>query len=363
MRLALSLARQGLCTTHPNPRVGCVVAHGETVVGTGWHRRAGDAHAEINALQSAGKKAYGATVYVTLEPCAHHGRTRPCVEALISAGVARIVAAQLDPNPLVQGKGVQCLRAAGIAVKVGVLAKQAKELNRGYWLRHTAGRPLLTLKVAQSLDGRTALANGDSQWISSTKSRTDGHRLRSESSAILTGIGTVIADNPRLTVRLPENDTHRRQANVGDPPVVVLDSRLRIPLTAALFATRAPLWIATTTKAPADALERLSATGAEILLVASNATGGIDLNALMTQLAVRGCNQLLAECGATLAGALITAQLVDELVVYLAPRILGADACPMAAISGNQDLNALRFQLTTIQRCGQDVKMCLRHKT
>ncbi len=363
MSLALSLARRGMCTTHPNPRVGCVLAHGEAVVGTGWHQCAGEAHAEINALHNAATSAHGATAYVTLEPCAHHGRTGPCADALIAAGVNRVIAAQIDPNPQVQGKGLQRLRAAGIAVETGVLAQEARELNRGYWLRYTTGRPLLTLKMAQSLDGRTALANGDSQWISGVEARFDGHRWRSEASAILTGIGTVIGDDPRLTVRLPESDTHHRPANVGDPTVVVVDSRLRVPPTAALFATQAPLWIATTAKAPAAALARLSATPAEVLLIDSDTTGGVDLRALMAHLAARGCNQLLAECGPTLAGALIAADLVDELVIYLAPLMLGADAHPMVLINGIQRLDAARrWRLSATERCGEDLKLHLKRQ-
>ena len=363
MALALSLARRGLCTTHPNPRVGCVLAHGEKVVGQGWHRRAGSPHAEIHALRMAAGNAQGATAYVTLEPCAHHGRTGPCTDALIAAGVTRVIAAQLDPNPIVAGAGLQRLRDAGVDVVVGVLEPAALDLNRGYWLRHTQTRPWVVLKLAASLDGRTALANGQSRWITGPEARLDGHRLRSQSSAILTGIGTVMADNPQLNVRLPADDDYARSSDTGDPPVVVADSHLRIGTNVALLRTGAPVWVATTADAPPEARDALHQAGVKLLTIAED-RGRLDLRALLSVLAQRGCNQLLVECGPTLAGALITADLVDELVIYVAPLLIGADAQPMLALSGIENIDAVRrWHLNDVQRCGADLRLTLRQVT
>lgn len=312
MRRALELAQRGLFTTTPNPRVGCVLVKDGLVVGEGWHERAGEAHAEINALRAAGAAARGATAYVTLEPCAHQGRTPPCVDALIEAGVARVVAAMADPNPLVQGRGLARLRDAGIACQVGLLEQEALALNEGFVARMTRGTPFLRMKVAASLDGRTALRNGVSQWITGPAARQDGHRYRARSCAIMVGIGTLQDDDPRLTVR--DVPTTRQ------PLRIVVDSRLRVPLTARVFDAGAVLVVTAT--AEADKIAALRERGAEVV-VTGNAEGKVDLPAMMGELGRRGLNEILVESGNRLHGALLRAGLVDELLLYFAPHLLG----------------------------------------
>ena len=262
MQRALTLAVRGLETTDPNPRVGCVIAQRGRIIGEGWHERAGEPHAEVAALRAAGSQAAGAAVYVTLEPCSHHGRTPPCVEALIAARVARVVIATDDPNPLVDGKGAAALRAAGIAVESGLLAQEATELNAGFFKRMRSGRPLVRVKLAMSLDGRTALANGESRWITGEAARADVHHWRARSSAILTGVGTVLADDPRLDVRLPgEAGGPRRQ-----PLRVVLDTELRTPAAARLFEMPGEVLILTGLTSPDNArAASLTARGARIV--------------------------------------------------------------------------------------------------
>ncbi|HXH02301.1 MAG TPA: bifunctional diaminohydroxyphosphoribosylaminopyrimidine deaminase/5-amino-6-(5-phosphoribosylamino)uracil reductase RibD [Candidatus Competibacteraceae bacterium] len=313
MAHALRLAARGLYTTDPNPRVGCVlVRHGE-IVGEGWHERAGQPHAEIHALGMAGERARGATAYITLEPCCHHGRTPPCTDALLAAGVARVVAAMEDPNPQVGGQGLAQLRAAGVAVECGVLEAQARALNPGFISRMARGRPWVRVKLAMSLDGRTALGNGDSRWITSEEARTDVQRLRARAGAILTGVNTVLVDDPALNVRLPGV---QRQ-----PLRVILDSRLRTPPAARTLRLPGQVLILT-----AEADERrwqpLLAAGAQVARVDA-ADGGLDLAQVLTLLARREVNELHVECGSILAGALLSAGLLDELVVYLAPLLLG----------------------------------------
>ncbi|MCX8085336.1 MAG: bifunctional diaminohydroxyphosphoribosylaminopyrimidine deaminase/5-amino-6-(5-phosphoribosylamino)uracil reductase RibD [Rhodocyclaceae bacterium] len=327
MALALRLAARGLFTTTPNPRVGCVLVKEEAIVGVGWHEKAGGPHAEVNALAMAGSGARGATAYVTLEPCSHYGRTPPCADALIAAGVSRVVAAMVDPNPLVAGQGLDRLRAAGIAVETGLLESEARELNLGFVSRMTRGRPWLRLKIATSLDGKTALANGQSQWITGPAARRDVQAWRARSCAILTGSGTVLQDNPRLSVR--EIDCPRQ------PLRVVADSRLRIPEDAALLSG-GPCLIASA-KPAADKAARLAARGIEVLTL-PDAQGRVDLAALLAELARRGCNEVLAEAGAHLAGALVTAGLVDEFLLYQAPLLLGDAARGMVALG---ELSAL----------------------
>jgi len=313
MARALVLARRGLYSTDPNPRVGCVLVKDGHTVGEGWHERAGEPHAEVLALNAAGARAHGATVYVTLEPCCHHGRTPPCTDALLSAGVARMVAAMRDPNPQVAGRGLDLLRAAGVAVECGLLEAEARALNPGFIQRMTLGRPWVRVKLAMSLDGRTALASGASQWLTGEAAREDVQRLRARSSAILTGIGTLLADDPHLNVRLPEA--------VGQPLRVILDPELRTPATARILQLPGPVAIFTAVTDPA-AWAPLQAAGGEIV-VAPRAVRGLDLRAVMAELARRECNEAHVECGPTLAGALLQAELVDQLVIYLAPLLLG----------------------------------------
>lgn len=317
MHRALELARGGLYTASPNPRVGCVITDDAgNIAGEGFHREKGGAHAEISALRAAGEKARGATVFVTLEPCSHFGATPPCAQALIQAGVARVIAAMRDPNPLVAGRGLAMLQAAGIAVECGLAEHAARALNPGFLSRFERGRPFVRIKSAMSADGKTALKNGQSQWITGEAARLDVQHWRAQSCAILSGVGTVLADNPRLTVRLAEN---------FKPPVrIILDSSLKTPADARIITDcAAPTWLvcredaADTHKYPAH-----------IRILPAKSTGGgrIDLPALMAQLAAQGINEIFSEAGATLNGALLAAGLADEILLYYAPKILGADA-------------------------------------
>jgi diaminohydroxyphosphoribosylaminopyrimidine deaminase/5-amino-6-(5-phosphoribosylamino)uracil reductase len=312
MARALQLAERGLLSTTPNPRVGCVIVRDGTVVGEGWHQRAGEAHAEVHALQAAGAAAQGATAYVTLEPCSHHGRTPPCCEALQSAGIGRVIAAMQDPNPMVAGQGLAWLRDAGIETACGLMETEARELNIGFVSRMTRGRPWLRLKAATSLDGRTALPNGESQWITGPEARLDGHRWRARACAILTGIGTVRDDDPQLTVRGVET--------LRQPLRVVVDSRLEIsPDARVLQGGRVLVVAAIEASLQASIIE---AAGAEVICLA-NADGKVDLPALLRELAKRGVNELHVEAGFKLNGSLMREGLVDELLLYVAPCLLG----------------------------------------
>lgn len=315
MARALRLAARGLNTTTPNPRVGCVIVREGRVVGEGWHARAGEPHAEVHALRAAGEAARGATAYVTLEPCSHHGRTPPCADALISAGVARVVAAMRDPNPLVGGQGLARLSAAGVATDCGVLEAEARELNIGFVSRMTRGRPWLRLKTASTLDGVTALHNGASQWITGPAARRDGHRWRARACAILSGIGTVQEDDPALTVR--EVPTQRQ------PLRVIVDAKLALSPQAKLFVDieRAPLLVVCAADEAPNA-HVLRDAGAE-LLVLPNDGGKVDLPAMLQALGARGINEVHAESGHKLNGSLLREGCVDELLMYLAPTVLG----------------------------------------
>ena len=334
MARALELAGRGLYTATPNPRVGCVIVREGTVAGEGWHERAGAPHAEVNALAAAGARARGATAYVSLEPCVHQGRTGPCAEALIGAGVARVVAAFQDPNPLVAGRGIAALREKGIDVACGLLENEARELNVGFVSRMTRGRPWLRMKVAASLDGKTALENGSSQWITGPAARQDGHRWRARGCAILSGIGTVREDDPRLNVR--GVDTSRQ------PVKVIVDSRLELSLNAkVLDGGGVIVATASTDQKRAEALRHL---GVEILLL-PDADGKVDLSALLQELGRRAINELHVEGGFRLNGALLEAGLVDELLLYLAPCLIGDAARGMfnlpalLSLDGKQRLN------------------------
>ena len=354
MRTALALAREGRFTTSPNPRVGCVIARGGQIVGQGFHLRAGEPHAEVHALRQAGELARGATAYVTLEPCAHHGRTPPCAQALIAAGVSRVVAAVSDPNPQVAGKGLAMLAAAGIAAECGLFEAEARELNRGFLSRIERGRPFLRLKCAASLDGKTALSDGQSQWITDEAARADVHILRAESCAVLTGIGTVLADDPLLTVRgFPV---------VRAPARVVLDSRLRLPQTAKLLADpSAPVLLLTGEADPAKhaAFARFAHVSVHTVPLSDGLT---DLPAALALLAREGIGEVLAEAGATLAGALLRADLVDEIVLYQAAKILGAPARGLFATPENPAAlhAAPRWQTQSVETLGSGIKWVLR---
>jgi len=351
MARALELARRGLYTTDPNPRVGCVLVRGGQVVGEGWHVRAGEPHAEIHALQAAGAAARGATAYVTLEPCRHHGRTPPCTQALIEAGVARVVAAMPDPNPQVASQGIAELEQAGINVEIGLLRAEAERLNPGFILRMTRGRPLVRVKLAASLDGRTALASGESKWISSEAARADVQRLRARSSAILTGIGTVLADNPSLTVRDPEIGPGPEA--IRQPLRVVIDGHLSMRPTARMLSLPGKTMVVTA-EDDSDYAEPLLAAGAEVVVL-RDGSGRVDLTGLMQDLAELGVNELLVEAGATVCGGLLEAGLIDELVVYLAPHLLGSGARGMFNVPGIEQMqDRYQLEITDVRAVGAD---------
>jgi len=360
MQRALELAARGLTTTQPNPRVGCVIARKGRVLAEGWHERAGESHAEVAALGAAGAEAAGATAYVTLEPCSHHGRTPPCVDALIAAKVARVVYAVADPNPQVSGRGAARLREAGIAVEAGLLESEAAELNAGFLKRMRTGRPWVRVKLAASLDGRTALANGASRWISGAAARQDVQHWRARSSAILTGTGTVLADDPRLDVRLPgEAGGERRQ-----PLRVVLDSSLRTPPEARLFSVAGEVLIVTAVPATDPRWEprcaALAARGARIeTLPAVNER--VPLPAVLERLGELETNELQVEAGPTLAGELLRQGLADELLLYLAPKLLGPAARPLLAFPELTELDAApSFAIAEVARVGDDLRLRLK---
>lgn len=352
MGRALALARRGLWTTDPNPRVGCVIAHGEQVVGEGWHRRAGEPHAEVEALCAAGERARGATAYVTLEPCSHHGRTPPCTDALIAAGVARVVFAAGDPNPRVNGGGAARLEAAGIAVQSGLAAAAARALNAGFFSRMTRGRPHVRVKVGASIDGGTALANGASRWITSPEARADVQRLRARSSAVATGSGTVLADDPRLDVRL--------EGATRQPLRVVLDARLRIPPQARVFAPPGEALLLTRADADVARLAQLRARGLRVAGIPGGSEGGLDLRATLALLAAEEVNELLVEGGPVITGAFLAAGLVDEFVFYLSPSLLGGGSRRIAELPLLEDLEARwRFTFADVRRVGPDLRLTL----
>ena len=353
MALALDLAERGLFTTRPNPRVGCVLAQGAQVVGTGWHQKAGAPHAEVYALAAAGELARGATAYVTLEPCAHFGRTPPCADALIAAGVARVVAACVDPFPQVAGLGLARLSAAGIAAESGLMHAQARTLNAGFFSRLERARPWLRLKLAMSVDGRTALANGLSCWLTGAQARADVHRLRARACAILTGVDTVLADDPALDVRLDAADLP--ELAVPAPLKIVLDRHLRTLVTAKLLSTPGAVLIAHTDAAPEPRQAALRAAGAELWRLPTAEPE--QLPALFAELGKRAINEVHTEAGAVLSGALLQAGLVDELVLYQAPILLGQHARPLLQLpelTAMQDRIAL--ELTDQRAFGVDLR-------
>lgn len=331
MARALQLAGRGNFSTSPNPRVGCVLSRGEELVAEGWHQWAGEGHAEVNALAQLGD-ASGCTAYVTLEPCSHHGRTPPCAQALIDARVSRVVVAMQDPNPLVAGRGLALLRAAGIEVECGLLAAQAQALNKGFVRRMAGGLPWLTAKSAMSMDGRTAMASGESQWITGAEARADVQRLRAQSCALVSGVDTLIDDNATFTVR-PESfrsALHDYQGERWRQPLrVIMDSQLRTPGDARLFGGGGDVIIATTSRDAAKTAA-LQAVGAEVVVIASDDRGRIDPRALLSELGQRGCNEVMLEAGASLTGAFLQAGLVDDWFIYMAPCLLGSEARPLA---------------------------------
>ena len=351
MARALRLAELGLYTTQPNPHVGCVLAHGEDVVGEGWHQRAGEPHAEVFALRAAAERARGATAFVTLEPCAHFGKTPPCADALIAAGVARVVVASEDPFHKVDGRGLGKLHDVGIVVETGLMRDAARELNRGFFSRVGRNRPWVRVKVAMSLDGRTALANGQSKWITGEAARADVQCWRARSSAILTGSGTLLADDPRLTVRLGDNVAFK-------PPLrVVLDRALLTPAGAHVLDGSVPTLIfhGENVKTSDERFARAELAPAPLR------DGGLDLGAVLARLAERGINELQVEAGSTLCGALFAAGVVDELLLYIAPVLLGDKARPLLGLSQPDAIGAApRLRVVDERRIGDDLRLLMR---
>ena len=353
MARALQLAGRGRDTSTPNPSVGCVIVKAGRIIGEGWHERAGEPHAEAKALAACAESPKGATAYVTLEPCAHPGRTPPCADALIAAKVARVVAAIEDPNHLVHGQGATRMRDAGIRVDVGLLQAQAEEAHRGFLQRMRHGRPWMRIKAAASLDGRIALANGESRWITGEPARRDVHALRARSCAMLTGIGTVLADDPDLTVRYVECSRQPRR--------VLIDSRLDVSPEAKLFRGEPPIVFTVST----DAARRraLEARGAEVVVTSGEASkpGKSDLAAIARELGARGFNEVTVETGSKLNGSLLAAGVVDEIVLYLAPMILGDTAQGLFALPGLERLDdARRVRIHDVRSVGEDLRITLR---
>ena len=352
MSQALQLAEKGLYSTSPNPRVGCVIVRDGSVVGSGWHERAGQAHAEINALNIAGAAARGAAIYLTLEPCSHQGRTPPCAEALIKAGVTRVIMAMQDPNSLVAGGGCALLKQAGIEVQTGLMEAEARALNIGFITRMTHKRPWVRMKIAASLDGKTALKNGTSHWITNEPARRDGHRLRARSCAVLTGIGTVLADDPQLTVRQVET--------ARQPLRVVVDSRLQIPVDARILCGGGELIF--TAVASEGKIMALRDAGAHTIVLPDE-SGNVDLVRMMRTLADYEINEVLVEAGARLNGSLIKAGLVDELVIYLAPCLIGGVAQSMLNLPELTDLAEKRaLKIQDLRMIGSDIRIVAKIK-
>ena len=350
MARAIELARKGLYTTHPNPRVGCVIVRDGQIVGEGWHVRAGEPHAEVHALRAAGALARGATAYVTLEPCSHHGRTPPCAEGLVNAGVARVVAAMQDPNPEVAGRGLKRLADAGIEVRCGVLESQARALNQGFLKRMEHGLPFVRVKLAMSLDGRTAMASGESQWITGPAARSAVQRLRAQASVVITGADTVLADGARLTVRADELGLDAEQTALAmsrAPLRVLIDGRLRVPLDAPFFKA-GPALVATCVP-PAEQYR----TGPECLVIPGE-NGQIDLRQLLRALAARDVNEVLVEAGPRLAGAFAEQGLVDEYQIFIAAKFLGSTARPLLELPLTRMSEASELKIIEMRAVGDD---------
>ncbi len=349
MQRALRLAERGLYTTDPNPRVGCVIVKDNVIVGEGWHRYAGEPHAEILALQQAGDQAAGSSVYVTLEPCSHHGKTPPCAHALVNAGVARVIAAMQDPNPEVAGNGFEFLRQHGIEVTCGLLEQAATAVNPGFILRMESGRPFVRIKLAMSLDGRSAMASGESQWITGDAARTDVQRMRARSSVILTGVDTVIHDNPSLNVRLSATQLGI-EGDIRQPHRVVLDSHLRFPADAKMLSLQGNTTVLTTQQS--DAIP-----GCDVVRLDAD-EDRLNLVSVMQWLAGLQANEVHVEAGATLCGALLQSKLVDEIVVYVAPHIMGSDARGLFDLPGLDTMaDRIELDIIDIRQLGKDLRI------
>jgi diaminohydroxyphosphoribosylaminopyrimidine deaminase / 5-amino-6-(5-phosphoribosylamino)uracil reductase len=362
MAQALQLAARGVYTSHPNPRVGCVIVKHNEIIGAGWHRRAGEAHAEINALAQTGDKARDATVYVTLEPCCHQGRTPPCTDSLVAAGVRRVVVAMPDPNPLVAGKGIDQLRAAGIHVDTGVCQLQAEMLNQGYIMRTTARRPYVRCKLAMTLDGRTATAAGESKWITSVEARKDVQRYRARSAAVMTGSGTILADDPLLTVRVDELRDIPQEIDVrelGQPWRIIIDSNLKTPVSSRIFDCDGHILLACAT-GNSDTQVQLESKGAVVKSFPQK-NGRVDLASMLGCLAGMEINEVLLEAGPGLSGAMLQAGLIDEMIIYIAPRFLGDAARGLFTLPGLQTMaQTIAVDIIDMRAIGHDWRITAR---
>ncbi|WP_417551805.1 bifunctional diaminohydroxyphosphoribosylaminopyrimidine deaminase/5-amino-6-(5-phosphoribosylamino)uracil reductase RibD [Marinomonas fungiae] len=358
MARAVQLARQGWYTTHPNPRVGCVIVKDGQIIGEGFHKKAGEGHAEVQALASLTADANGATAYVTLEPCSHYGRTPPCAEALIKAGVVTVVYGMQDPNPQVAGNGLKMLVDAGIEVLGPVLENECRALNPGFIKRMEEGLPYVRVKMAMSVDGRTAMESGESQWITGPAARQDVQRLRAQSSAIVTGIGSVIMDNPSMTVRIDEHDQEADTKAVRQPLRVIMDTALSIPPEAKiLYPTNEVLVFCDEQEIEPEHLKALQKKKVDVRFLPLAEDGRLDLVEAMGQLADDGINEVLVETGAVLAGAFLDAGLVDELVIYMAPKLLGSEARPLLSLPLQHMSDAVELNLLDLVKVGSDIKL------
>ncbi len=366
MLQAIRLAKKGWYTTEPNPRVGCVIVNNDKVVGEGWHQYAGQAHAEINALLQAGDKANDATVYVTLEPCSHTGKTPPCADALIAAGVKKVIVAMKDPNPLVAGEGLEKLQAAGIKTECGLLELQARDLNPGFIKRMESGRPFVRVKLAMSLDGRTAMASGESKWISSEASRHDVQLLRAESSAIMTGIGTVLADDPSMNVRLnaeqlelDEVSSESSRQSIRQPKRFVLDSQFKIPVNAKIVSLDGDCTVFTTVNV--ENRDEYPFTIETVASIGSAKNKQIDLKLLLSDLASKEINLLHVEAGSVLSGALLKNDLVDEIIIYMAPHIMGDGAKGLFHLPELKQMkDRIALSIKDVRSIGNDIRITAR---
>ena len=358
---ALRLAKKGLCTTSPNPRVGCVIVKDGVKVGEGWHQKAGEPHAEVHALRVAGDEARGATAYVTLEPCSHYGRTPPCAEGLIKAGVARVVGAVRDPNPSVAGRGYEMLRQAGIEVVESCLEAEATAINAGFMKRMRTGLPYVRVKLAMSLDGRTAMASGESQWITGSAARRDVQALRAQSCAVITGADSVIIDNPSMTVRPDEAGLDIPEGLRRQPLRVIVDGAHRVSNEATIFDKPGDILIAARTP-PASPINRDTSLGA-LNYWSGERDEHTDIDALLRHLASQGSNEVLIESGAKLTGAFVSAGLVDELIVYCAPTLLGSDARPLLSLPLSEMNQQIRWQWQDVRMIGNDLRLTLHPDT
>ena len=364
MARAIQLAKKGQYTTHPNPRVGCVITKNNEIVGEGFHKRAGEPHAEINALLSCSDKnsPQGGTAYVTLEPCSHTGKTPPCANALIDAKVSRVVVAMQDPNPQVAGQGIKRLQNAGITVEVGVLEEQSRQLNPGFIKRMEKGLPWVRVKLAMSLDGRTAMASGESKWITGSEARQDVQKLRATADAILTGVGTVLADDPSLNVRLSAAELDI-DGEVLQPKRIILDTQLRTPLDSTLFKLKGQSLICTAknnSRENKQLMTAFKAMGTDILQVEKDDSGRLCLKGVLQELAKQEINEIHVEAGATLCGSLIQQKLVDEIIIYIAPIFMGADARGLLNIPELEAMkDKVELSIQDIRSVGNDYRLLI----